>query len=78
MQTQNLAVTSFSTLTSKGQTTIPQEIRESLGMQSGDKICYTQMPDGSIVMRLKSGSLLDLAGSMKAKKLSVPLKQLSR
>jgi antitoxin PrlF len=75
MQSQNIAM---STLTSKGQTTIPQEIRESLGMQCGDKISYTQMPDGCVIMRVKSGSVLDLAGSVKAKKLAVPLKQLSR
>ncbi len=75
MQSQNIAI---STLTSKGQTTIPQEIRESLGMQSGDKITYTPMPDGTIIMRIKSGSLLDLAGSIPAKKIAVPLKMLSR
>jgi antitoxin PrlF len=75
MQSQNIAI---STLTGKGQTTIPQEIRESLGMQSGDKITYTPMPDGTIIMRIKSGSLLDLAGSISAKKNAVPLKMLSR
>jgi antitoxin PrlF len=78
MQTQQLAVSGVSTLTSKGQTTIPQEIREGLGMQSGDKICYTQMPDGSVIMRVKSGSLLDLAASVKTIKRAVSVKQLSR
>jgi len=30
-----------STLTSKGQTTLPKEIREQLHLQSGDRIEYT-------------------------------------
>lgn len=78
MQTQSLVSSSSSTLTSKGQTTIPQEIREGLGMQVGDKICYTQMPDGCVIMRVKSGSVLDLAGSVQVKKRAVSIKQLSR
>lgn len=31
-----------STLTSKGQITIPQEVRESLGLQTGDKVDFVQ------------------------------------
>lgn len=30
-----------STLTSKGQTTVPKDIRESLGMKSGDRMTFT-------------------------------------
>jgi antitoxin PrlF len=35
------------TLTSKGQTTIPKEIRDSLGMKPGDGMTFTLMPDGT-------------------------------
>jgi antitoxin PrlF len=35
------------TLTSKGQTTIPKEIRDSLGMKPGDRMTFTLMPDGT-------------------------------
>lgn len=31
-----------STLTSKGQITIPQEVRENLGLQTGDKVDFVQ------------------------------------
>jgi AbrB family looped-hinge helix DNA binding protein len=39
-----------STLTSKGQTTIPKDIRDSLGMKSGDRMTFTMLPDGTVLM----------------------------
>jgi len=67
------------TLTSKGQTTIPKEIRDSLGMKSGDRMTFTLMPDGTVVMRVKSRSLAELAGSLHKKgRKPVPVEQLSR
>ena len=67
------------TLTSKGQTTIPKEIRDGLGMKSGDRMTFTLMPDGTVVMRVKSGSVAELAGTLhkKGRKL-LPVEQLSR
>lgn len=52
------------TLTAKGQTTIPKEIREQLGLEAGDKLTFTTLSDGTVVMRAKTRSLLDLAGSL--------------
>ena len=67
------------TLTSKGQTTIPKEIRDSLGMKSGDRMTFTLMPDATVVMRVKSGSLNKLAGTLHKKgRKPVPVEQLSR
>ena len=43
-----------STLTSKGQTTIPKPIRDSLRMKAGDKMSFTLMPDGVVIMRVKN------------------------
>ena len=40
-----------STLTSKGQTTIPKEVREYLKLQSGDQIDFLIRPDGTVVLR---------------------------
>ena len=37
-------MTTAATLTSKGQTTIPKEIRDGLGMKPGDRISFTLMP----------------------------------
>ena len=67
------------TLTSKGQTTIPKEIRDSLGMKSGDRMTFTLMPDATVVMRVKSGSLTKLAGTLHKKgRKPVPVERLSR
>lgn len=52
------------TLTAKGQTTIPKEIRERLGLEPGDKLTFTTLSDGTVVMRAKTRQLLDLAGSL--------------
>lgn len=68
-----------STLTSKGQTTIPKEIRDGLGMQSGDRMTFTLMPDGTVVMRVKNRSIAELAGTLHKKgRKTVPVEQLSR
>jgi AbrB family looped-hinge helix DNA binding protein len=39
-----------STLTEKGQTTIPKEIRDHLGLKAGDQVKYFVQPDGSVVI----------------------------
>ena len=68
-----------STLTSKGQTTIPKDIRDSLGMKSGDRMTFTMLPDGSVLMRVKNKSVMSLAGSLRKKRQkSVPVERLSR
>ena len=39
-----------SKITSKGQTTIPAEIRERLGLQTGDRIAFIEMEQGFLIM----------------------------
>jgi antitoxin PrlF len=39
-----------STITVKGQATIPKSIREHLGLQPGDRIKFFVHPDGSVVL----------------------------
>ena len=56
------------TLTSKGQTTIPKEIREGLGLKAGDQMTFTLLPDGTVIMRVKNRSVRDLYGALKPKK----------
>jgi antitoxin PrlF len=50
------------TLTSKGQTTIPKSIRDRLHMKAGDRMTFTLMPDGVVLMRVKNKHVSDLAG----------------
>jgi len=72
-------MTTDATLTSKGQTTIPKEIRDSLGMKAGDRMTFTLMPDATVVMRVKSKSITALAGVLHKKgRKTVPVEQLSR
>jgi len=67
------------TLTSKGQTTIPKPIRDSLGMKTGDRMSFTLMPDGVVVMRVKNKRASELAGFLYKKgRKPVPTPLLSR
>ncbi len=43
-------MTTTATLTSKGQITIPKEIREKLGLQKGDKLVLLEK-DGNVILR---------------------------
>ena len=51
-----------STLTRKGQTTIPKEIRDHLKLETGDQIDFLIQPDGSVVVRPATIRVQDLKG----------------
>jgi len=55
---------SDATLTSKGRTTIPKEIRDGLGLKPGDRMTFTLMPDATVIMRVKGRGLKELAGTL--------------
>jgi AbrB family looped-hinge helix DNA binding protein len=66
-------------LSSKGQTTIPKEIRDRLAMKPGDRITFTLMPDGTVQMRVKNKSVMSQAGRLRRKgRKAVPVAALSR
>jgi len=52
----------ISTLTSKGQTTIPKEIRELLGLEPGDKLDFVVESDGRVVLRPATLDVRNLRG----------------
>jgi len=56
---------SEATMTSKGQITIPAQIRKSMGLQAGQRVVFTQLDDGTTIMRAKTRSILDLRGILK-------------
>jgi len=67
------------TLTSKGQTTIPKRIRDKLGIKAGDRMTFTLMPDGIVIMRVKNKRVAGLAGMLYKKgRKTVPVELLSR
>ena len=53
---------SEATLTSKGQITIPADIRKSMSLSPKDRLTFTPMPDGTVVLRAKTKSIKDLKG----------------
>ena len=57
-----------STVTAKGQTTVPVEVRNRIGAVPGTRLVWHVMPDGGLIVRAKSKSILDLAGVLKAPK----------
>jgi antitoxin PrlF len=68
-----------SILTSNGQTTIPKQIRASLHMKAGDRMTFTMLPDGTVLMRVKNKRVMSLAGSLRKKgRKPLPVQQLSR
>ena len=57
-----------STITAKGQTTVPADVRMSIGAKPGTKLVWSVAPDGTIIVRAKTKSILDMAGMLEAPK----------
>ena len=57
-----------STLSTKGRTTVPREVRDLIGARPGTRLVWHVLPDGLLLVRAKTLSLFDLAGSLKAPK----------
>ena len=55
-----------STITAKGQTTVPADIRARLGAGPGTRLVWSAMPDGTLIVRVKSKSVLDMSGLLEA------------
>ena len=53
-------------VTSKGQITIPAEIRRQMNLGPQDRVVFTLLPNGTTVMRAKNRSISTLAGSLKS------------
>lgn len=56
-----------STLTDKGQTTVPQEVREALGVKPRQQLQWTLRGDGTVVVRPQP-SALELFASLPPRK----------
>jgi AbrB family looped-hinge helix DNA binding protein len=54
-----------SKLTSKGQVTIPKEIRDYLKVNAGDEVYFYINNIGRVVLRAKTGDITDLRGILK-------------
>lgn len=57
-----------STLTAKGQTTVPADVRALVHAKPGTKLVWSVTPDGTIIVRAKTKSILDMAGMLEPQK----------
>lgn len=55
-------------LSSKGQLTVPVEIRRRYGLDTGDEVEFVAEPKGAYLVPLKRRRLVDLAGALPARK----------
>ncbi len=53
-----------STITVKGQTTLPKDVRQALALQPGDKVRYLILDDGEVRI-VRARPLVSLAGALR-------------
>jgi len=53
---------SESKINAKGQTTVPAAVRKQVGMTAGTRLTWTVLPEGTVLVRAKTRSILDVAG----------------
>jgi AbrB family looped-hinge helix DNA binding protein len=56
---------STATITSKGQITIPKEVRDALGLDTGHRVAFLLREDGVAEMRPENMDLMSLCGVLK-------------
>lgn len=67
---------STATLTSKGQTTVPKEIREHLRLRAGDRIEFLIEEDGRVVLVPATYDAAELAGMLPRPKRPVSIEEM--
>lgn len=67
-----------STVTSKGQTTIPKEIREHLHLKPGDRVEFVTDEDGRVVVLAANVDVAELAGMLKPPAKPVTLEDMAQ
>ncbi|MCW3489939.1 AbrB/MazE/SpoVT family DNA-binding domain-containing protein [Dethiobacter alkaliphilus] len=65
----------ISSVTQKGQVTIPQVVREKLGIKYGDKVAFSFNEEGQVIIDRVSTDLDELYGILSDKKSSTPLEE---
>jgi AbrB family looped-hinge helix DNA binding protein len=58
---------SATTLTKKGQVTIPKAIRDALGLRERDKVLFVRR-EHEVILKVVKGTVLDLRGSVKPRR----------
>ncbi|WP_330209586.1 AbrB/MazE/SpoVT family DNA-binding domain-containing protein [Pseudomonas sp. AM4(2022)] len=66
------------TLTSKGQITIPVQVRTALGLETGDRVEFVEMEDGTFSMIAASKTVKDLKGLIHKPAHAVSIEDMNR
>jgi antitoxin PrlF len=66
------------TLTSKGQMTIPKDIRDRLGLKQGDRLDLTMQPDGSVRIVARNLDISELQGLLGKPKRRVSIAEMNQ
>ena len=69
---------STATVTSKGQVTIPQDVRTAMGIVAGDKLEFVRMEDGHFAVVAATRSVRSLEEIIPKPKKPVTLKEMQR
>lgn len=51
-------------ITSKGQITIPVEVRKAMGIKPGERVTFSEGADNSEYILRRVGTMMDMAGSL--------------
>ncbi len=65
------------TMSSKGQVTVPVEIRRALGLRAGSKVEFVPTGRGVYELVVKTGSLRDLKGMLPRPDVPVTIEQMN-
>jgi AbrB family looped-hinge helix DNA binding protein len=65
------------TITSKGQITVPKEIREALGVRPGDRLAFHRRGDGTVVVEAETVDLMTLHGALKPRRKGVTVEAMN-
>lgn len=66
------------TITSKGQITLPVEIRRALGVGPGDRVSFRTTSDGRVVVEPETLDLRSLKGSVRSTVKGVSVEQMQQ
>lgn len=65
------------TVTSKGQITIPAQVRASLGLDTGDRIEFVEIENGQFAIRAAVHSVTSLKGMVRKPKSPVSIEDMN-
>jgi len=64
-------------VTSKGQITIPMEVRQKMGIRPGDRVRFVEGEHGEFIMKAQKRSIMDLHGAIKWEGKPVTIKEMN-